>query len=179
MPSTIETIERYAFYQCSGLKRLIIPDSVKTIANGIISDCTNLEYCELGKNITFDEDISIADYSGVKNSTLVIKCDLPNSNIGPTGSTFRNTKFTNIIIDNTVKRIGAKTFFYNNTIESIQIGDNVTEIGDQAFGNMSNIKSIVIPDTVKTIGSDAFKNIPHITYHGPASGSPWGATAIN
>jgi hypothetical protein len=48
----------------------------------------------------------------------------------------------------------------------------VTEIGDQAFGNMSNIKSIVIPDTVKTIGSDAFKNIPHITYHGPASGSP-------
>ena len=39
--------------------------------------------------------------------------------------------------------------------------------------------NISIPKSVTSIGQNAFYKVPHIYYSGSASGSPWGALAIN
>ena len=45
--------------------------------------------------------------------------------------------------------------------------------------NSTKINNIIIPNTVSSIGTNAFYNVSHITYNGFATGSPWGALAIN
>ena len=42
-----------------------------------------------------------------------------------------------------------------------------------------NLKNIIISDSVRYIEENAFKDIPHIEYHGSASGAPWGAKSMN
>lgn len=36
-----------------------------------------------------------------------------------------------------------------------------------------------IPDSVTSIDDNALKGVKHVTYHGTATGSPWGALSIN
>lgn len=45
--------------------------------------------------------------------------------------------------------------------------------------NYPDATKVVIPDSVTSIGYQAFNNVSHITYNGTATGSPWGALAIN
>ena len=52
-------------------------------------------------------------------------------------------------------------------------------IGNRAFINCTAFNDITIPDGVTTIDQAAFGFVKHITYHGSATGSPWGAKAIN
>jgi hypothetical protein len=39
--------------------------------------------------------------------------------------------------------------------------------------------NITIPKTITAIRENAFKDVPHIEYHGKATGSPWGAISVN
>lgn len=68
-------------------------------------------------------------------------------------------------------------------IETIIIPNSVTFISHGAFDNSGqytkNIKNIIIPDSVTRIDEYAFRDIPHIEYHGSASGAPWGAKSMN
>lgn len=68
-------------------------------------------------------------------------------------------------------------------IETIIIPNSVTFIAYGAFDNSEqytkNIKNIIIPDSVTRIDEYAFRDIPHIEYHGSASGAPWGAKSMN
>lgn len=112
-----------------------------------------------------------------------------------------HNKITSVVIPNTVTSIGADTFTWCLGITKItlpkdlkQINDstfygclelreissieNVTYIGDSAFRECRYL-SLVIPDAVTYIGVSAFINLPHIAYHGPATGAPWGAKAMN
>ena len=65
------------------------------------------------------------------------------------------------------------------SLTSITIQDGVTSIGYDAFYRCTSLTSITIPNSVTSIGTNAFYNVPHIYYTGTATGSPWGATAIN
>lgn len=70
-------------------------------------------------------------------------------------------------------------FMYRTDITSVFIPSSVTTIGDWAFSDCTGITNIDIPSTVTSIGNSAFNGVKHVTYSGTASGSPWGAVAIN
>ena len=65
------------------------------------------------------------------------------------------------------------TVVYNGTSYS------VTSIGSSAFSGCTGLTSVTIPNSVTSIGSYAFSNVRHIIYTGSATGSPWGAIAVN
>ena len=73
-------------------------------------------------------------------------------------------------------------------VETIIIPNSVIRISSNAFNNSEayiegrpteNLKNIIISDSVRYIEENAFKDIPHIEYHGSASGAPWGAKSMN
>ena len=51
VPNTVKTIKKDAFNQCSALEKLILPETIETAYNGILSNCSSLWYVEL-KGVT-------------------------------------------------------------------------------------------------------------------------------
>ena len=109
---------------------------------------------------------------------------------------------TSVTVPTTVTEIGIRAFYYcyyltavnipdgittiNNycfyscdRLTSITIPSSVTSIKAGAFSDCTGVTSITIPNGVTSIGSNAFYNVQNINYNGSATGSPWGALAVN
>lgn len=72
-----------------------------------------------------------------------------------------------VIIPNSVKRIGSKAFSdYTFDCATIGLPESLLEIGDEAFRE-SKIKKIVIPKNVIYIGQDAFPQEMEVENHSP------------
>ncbi len=73
---------------------------------------------------------------------------------------------TEVVIPDSVRRIGERAFSGCDNITNVIITDSVTSIGDYAFSYCNNLKKIILPDSVKTIGERAFcycKKLKNIT----------------
>ena len=71
-----------------------------------------------------------------------------------------NGSDTDVVIPDSVTKIGDRAFYNNTTIESVTIPSSVAEIGSNAFGACSNLATINFSsdENLKTIGDDAFMN---------------------
>ncbi|MEG2081319.1 MAG: leucine-rich repeat domain-containing protein, partial [Oscillospiraceae bacterium] len=96
----------WAFYVCSGLTSIIIPDSVTSIGSGAFEGCTGLTSVTITDSVT-----RIERY------------------------VFRScTSLTSVTIGNSVTNIGSWAFDDCTGLKGITIPDSVTSIGKRAFG---------------------------------------------
>ena len=124
---SVTGIGSLAFYCCSGLKSITIPNSVTSIGKDAF------EYC-----------------SGLTSITI------PNSVMSIGSHAFYGCSgLTSITIPESVTSIGDHAFSDCSGLTSINIPNSVTSIGSWAFGD-SGLKSIIIPESVTSIGNCAF-----------------------
>ncbi len=102
-------IKAYAFWGCSGLKSVKIPETVTVIGEGAFKDCSNLESVNLPSKITI---ISSYTFDGC-------------------------TKLKGVNIPSGVQYIGEEAFADCIAFEGIVIPASVTKIGKFAFRNFS------------------------------------------
>lgn len=124
-----------AFYYCTGLTSINIPDSVTSINVAAFSDCYSLT------SITIPDSIKTIDAAAFYNCSGL----------------------TDIVIPNSVESIGYQSFYGCSRLTSIDIPDSVTSIGGYAFNNCSGLTSITIPDSVKSIGDGIFCDCSSLT----------------
>lgn len=86
---------------------------------------------------------------------------------------------TTVKLPSTLETIPDNCFAFCRALKNITIPRSVRNIGRGAFHACNNLFNFVIPDEVSNIGYDAFWDVPNIIYYGTASGSPWGANALN
>ena len=72
-------------------------------------------------------------------------------------------KFTQLIIGNSITKIGDYTFFGCSSLTSVIIPDSVTSIGEGAFSGCESLTSVTIPDSVTSIESGAFSGCNSLT----------------
>ncbi|MBE6788016.1 MAG: leucine-rich repeat domain-containing protein, partial [Ruminococcaceae bacterium] len=123
-----KTIANSAFYDCSSLESIIIPNGVTTVGEFAFYSCSRLKSANLPDSIT-----NIGKYA-------FYKCE----------------KLANIIIPNSISKIDDHTFYNCFSLSSVTIGKNVIKIGDSAFFNCYNLKNITIPNGVTSINDHAF-----------------------
>ncbi len=125
----VDSIGYKAFYWCSGLTSITIPNSVTSIGSWAFSACSSLTSITIPNSVTSIGDCAFWDCFGL----------------------------TSIAIPNSVTSIGYYAFAYCSGLTSITIPNSVTSIGDWAFEGCSGLTSITIPNSVTSIGNGAFR----------------------
>ena len=159
LPNGVKAIPSYAFYGCTGLTSITIPDSVTSI--GYEAFYNTAWYNNQPDGLVYAGKVAYK-YKGTmpSNTSIVLK----EGTLGITNSAFRNcTGLTSITIPDSVTSIGNYAFYGCNGLTSIIIPDSVTIIGDSAFEGCTWLTSITIPDSVTSIGNDAFQGCSWLT----------------
>ena len=178
---TIYTIIQNAFYGCSGLASIDLPDSITTIGVGVFSGCSSLTSVNIPDSVTsigvgvfsgcssltsvnIPDSVTSIGYSAFEGCSSLTSVIIPNSVTSIGGSVFQNcSSLKSVIIPNSVTSINSYTFSGCSSLTSITIPDSVTFIGEYAFYNCINLTSVNIPDSVTSIEYSAFSGCKSLT----------------
>ena len=151
IPDGVTQIGGNAFYACSGLKEINIPSGVTKIGSGAFAGCSGLTEITIPSGVTQIELDTFNSCTGLKSVTI------PNSVTEIRGRAFaRCTGLTEITIPNSVTTILTEAFSRCTGLTEISIPDSVTSVYPEAFSGCTGLTSITIPDSVSGIGSNAF-----------------------
>lgn len=183
IPSTVETIQAYAFENCKA-KEINLPESITDLQSSIFSGCQNLtEITMKSKNpekLTIDENA----FSGfeVERSTLKVpfvslskyKKDerfndfkniaaiegstnlVYNENGNSVVGVIDNDSDTDIIIPEGVISVEKESFKENKKIKAVRCPSTLKSIGNNAFSSCISLSKVDLNKGLKTIGDDAF-----------------------
>ena len=190
---SVSSIGSKAFYDCSDLISITIPNSLTSIGDGAFNGCSGLTQVTINSNaivskaystssslnqifgsqvqeyVIGDEVQSIGEYtfSGCSGITFIT---IPNSvtNIG--NSAFYGcsglksvTLNSNAVVSKSYSSDINMKSIFGDQVTEYIIGDDVTSIGDYAFSGCSNLASFTIPNSVATIGVATFQGCSSLT----------------
>ena len=138
---TVTSIGDDAFWSCSGLTSVTIPDGVTSIGDYAFYFCLRLTSVTIPDGVT-----SIGDYA-FWNCSGLTSVDIPDS----------------------VTSIGNYAFSWCSGLTSVTIPGSVTSIGGYSFGGCSSLTEVTIPDSITSIGGYAFGGciaLTKITFEG-------------
>ena len=155
----VTSIGYYAFFDCSSLTNIVIPDSVTSIDDGAFSRCTSLTSIVMPDSVT--SSIGKSAFSLCSSLTDIV---IPQGVTSIGESAFdRCSSLTSIVIPDSVTSIGDWAFLFCSSLTDIVIPQGVTSISDLAFKGCSSLTDIVIPDSVTSIGEAAFDGCSSLT----------------
>ena len=184
--NTITKIGHRAFYNCTSLTTITIPDSVTEIGDYAF------ENCELLTSVTIPNSVTeIGEWAFAYTSLTTIT--IPDSVTEIGWMAFQScTSLISITIPNSVTSIGEAAFYFCTSLTSVTIPNSVTSIGEVAFGECTSLKAFygkytsednrclivdgilnsfapaglteyTIPDSVTSIGNDVFFGCTSLT----------------
>ena len=153
IPDRVTTIGNWAFDGCSSLTSVTIPDSVTTIGSSAFSGCSGLTGVTIPNSVTTIGSSAFSDCSSLTSITI------PNSVTVIEWGVFSGcSNLTSVAIPDSVTAIGNYAFSGCSSLTSVTIPDSVTAIAFSAFSRCSSLTSVTIPDSVTTIGDGAFSS---------------------
>ena len=119
LPSNINKIRQYAFFNNTKITSVVIPNSVTDIGESAFCGCSSLTSIEIPESVTI-----ISDYAFCRCSLL-----------------------TSIKIHNKVTSIGEYAFYNCSSLTSIEIPESVTSIGEYAFRGCDKLTIYCVVDS--------------------------------
>lgn len=135
LPSQIDgvpvtEIRENAFYKCSTLKVIVIPESVSKIGNYAFFECTSLETAEINAGIP----------------TI------------PEGAFYGCESLENISLNTNITSVEDYAFFGCRSIEQFDFPVSVTDIGAYSFAGCSGLTDVKLSGKLKNIEPYSFYN---------------------
>ena len=125
--------------------------SLTTSSSQAFFDCSTLNSIEMPQSVT-----AIGNYAF--GSTSITDIKIPNGVTTIGEFAFRNcTSLVNVILPISVTSLAENSFYFCESLETITM-PNITSIGNQAFYGCYALKNISIPNSLLTIGRAAFQD---------------------
>ena len=167
IPNSVTSIGEVAFYRCTSLTSITIPDSVTSIGEVAFFDCSGLTSITIPNSVTSIGDGAFAG------------CQLVSITVASGNTRYDSRNNCNAIIEtntntliqgcsNTVIPTGVTSIVYGafsscSGLTSVTIPNSVTSIGEWAFEGCYGLTSITIGSGVTSIGGSAFYNCSGLT----------------
>lgn len=178
----VTTIDRYGFFQCSGLTSIVLPETLTTIGDGAFYGCTQMEDFDIPNSVSFigydvfrDTPWLANQPDGIVYAGKVLytykgtmpagtSIEIREGTKCVAGQAFYNCKYlTSVTIPNSVTSFGERAFASCTGLTSIDLPDNITSVGWSGFENCSGLTSVVIPASLTTLNPRAFYGCSGLT----------------
>lgn len=155
----------------SGLKKLVVPDTVKKIDDYAFSSARNLNEIELGKGITeigkgaFLHSPYYINKDNWDNGALYIGDYLISAKHtwyhGETGETLQVPEV--YAVKEGTRVIADEAFHFNHeSLKKVTFPESLVAIGKDVFSFNENLTQIILPDNLKRVGERAFLNCKNL-----------------
>jgi len=157
---TLTTIGMAAFYRCSALTEVKIPNSVKQIGSHAFFRCKNLEELTLGSNIENIGDYAFAHCKNIKKITF-------GAGLKSIGNyAFYNCESLLIInFNDKIESVGDYAFFGAKKVARLNLPKSLSKIGNYAFAYAQSVTCIILTDNIEVIGNCAFYGCNNATFY--------------
>lgn len=154
IPSKVQSIGKYAFYNAASLESIKLPDNVTSIGQSAFAGCVDADF-NLGSGISA---VGNDAFKGCKGNNLRIEFNIPaqTANTEARNNWFQGSEFVHVWFGDKVTSIGDMAFGAYDAVESITLSDSVEYIGEAAFAQCNNLHKILFGDGLKTIDKHAF-----------------------
>ena len=170
----VTAIGNSAFYGCTSLQTVSIPDSVTSIGNYAFRDCTNLSGVALPRHLTVLGSRAFGYCKSIKSIEIPKSLQEASAPFGDSGlekATFEAgttsvipnlfdgaEKLYDVTLLDTMTAIGYSAFYGCTSLQTVSIPDSVTSIRNYAFYGCTSLKSFQIPPNLEAMGTAVFQN---------------------
>lgn len=173
----VTSIDVNAFSNCSGLKSVNIPETIKSIGSNAFKGCSNLSSVSIeGEGLetigskAFMECLSLTTINIPRSVTainqnvfsgclLLVNVTLPETITHISSGAFQDCgQLQSIVLPEQLMSIGENAFNGCTGLTSVTLNDGLQRIDAYAFSGCNRLPEITIPENVTSIASEAFYN---------------------
>ena len=158
----VTSIDADAFSNCSGLKSVYIPETVKSIGRSAFKGCSKLSSVSIeGEGLE-----TIGNQAFMECSSLT-EITIPRSVTAIYQNVFSGCiRLENVTLPETITYIGSGAFQDCGQLQSIVLPEQLMSIGENAFNGCTGLTSVTLNDGLQRIDAYAFSGcnrLPEIT----------------
>lgn len=154
----VTSVAASAFSGCSGVKTIVLPESVESVGRGAFSGCSSLVSIKLPQKLSSLPDIA---FDGCK---ALAEINIPDGMKNFGVQAFRNcSSLAEFTFPEGTGAVSNGIFYGCSGLEKVSVPDSVTIIGVNSFYGCKSLAAADIPASVKAVGSGAFFGCSSLT----------------